>query len=204
MSRGFGSLDAPSASVGLESFSDLSVGGDKQVVFAKKKYGTMGRPCELFVNFFKIQLNKSTPNYFHYNIEILKEEEAKAGGGGGGRKAANQPKKDSTPKSKKSPKRLNDDIFREVFRKFPQVFQINKVLPVFDGEKNFYSVARFNLQNSQWSGVVSVKDKEKIENFRVNITTPEFSHDQNLASLYSRDQIMPVELQALDIILRNG
>ena len=159
---------------------------------------------ELFTNYFKIEIN-SPVNYFHYNIEIFGEDAAAAASTGKGRKGkAAQPKKDATPKSKKTPKRLNDEVFREVFKKYKDVFQC-RILPVFDGEKNFYSTTQFRLTNGNWTGVVQVKDKERIENIRVNITTPEVSHGQNLKKLLSpTDQIMPVELQALDIIMRNG
>jgi len=211
MSKGFGSLEpsGPSTSSfgSFGSFGDtlglqnLEISENPKYEFAKKKYGKIGKPTRLKVNFFDIKFRNNI-SYFHYNIEIIKEENQVSKGK---KRSKSEAKKDSTPKSKKTPKRLNDEIFKEVFNKNEKVFQTNKVLPVFDGEKNFYSRSQFNLPNSSWSGVVTVKDKDKSENFRVNITIPETSHGQNLDSLLGRNlSIMPVELQALDIIIRNG
>jgi len=193
----FGSLQPFSST----SFKDLSIDDDSTSLnkfkFALKKYGKMGKPTQLYVNFFKIDLSKEV-NYFHYNIEIISD------GQSSGKSAQQGPKKDSTPKSKKTPKRLNDEVFRAIFAQHRNVFQCN-VLPVFDGNKNFYSTTQFRLPNGQWSGIITVIDKEREEKIRVNITTPEVSHGQNLRDLAKKtDQIMPVELQALDIIMRNG
>lgn len=169
------------------------------------RYGKLGNKTRLKVNFFEIKLSQSTPNYFHYNIEILKSDSDTPSSSKGRKGGKQQPKKDSTPKSKKTPKRLNDEIFRQVFKNYNSIFQCS-ILPVFDGEKNFYSLNQFNLPNGgNWSGEVTVKDKDKDEKFLVNITTPEISHGQNLRTLKQNDgKVMPVELQALDIIMRNG
>jgi len=117
MARKFGSLDVASSSSLETGFQGLNVGGDSetpQIKFAPKKYGTFGRPCDLFVNFFKIEL-RNAPNYFHYNIEIVGEVDEGAapqpsssggGGGGKGRKAAQQKK---TATNSTTEKRFNTE-----------------------------------------------------------------------------------------------
>lgn len=181
--------------------------------FAVKSYGTKGKEIKVKANFFKITLNNS-PNYYHYNIEIVPEGAASQSDAslasessrvasvpaqspstsqasaaqsgkskGKGRKAAaakragvdpsasdpvvsspavsagdsasgpstsspstsspsassppaKQPAPASvptkTPKSKRVPKQLHNDIFSAVFHSFP-TFKCN-YLPVFDGE----------------------------------------------------------------------
>lgn len=93
---------------------------------------------KLQANFFKIELNKNTPNYFHYNIDIKKAEDKK-----------NAPRKDATPKSKKTPKHLNNLIFAELFRKNKSVFQTS-ILPAFDGEKVAIVIDFCLLLNINW------------------------------------------------------
>lgn len=162
MARGFGSLET--------GMTGLTLGGDEQTVvqYAPKRYGKMGVPVDLLVNFFKIDINPQTPNYFHYNIEILKNEGSvqSAPSKGKGRKAAaqasqqpQQPKKDTTPKSKKMPKKVHDQVFAEMLKKHKNVFNC-PYPPVFDGEKNFYSTTQFNVSASGWTGQVTVKVSE--------------------------------------------
>lgn len=171
MAKSFGSLEV--------AMSDLGLGGDKleAVKFAPKRAGTMGQPVDLFVNFFKIDISPQTPNYFHYNIEILKDDgsvqpttSAPVQAKGKGRKAAQaqkmqqqqpqassqQPKKDTTPKSKKMPKRVHEEVFAQLLKQHQTVFNC-PYPPVFDGEKNFYSTTRFNVGANGWSGRVTVK-----------------------------------------------
>ena len=174
----------------VPSLSNLSISGDQkedEIKFAPKQYGKEGTAVKLKSNFFKIDLKKNSPNYFHYNIEFIEN--------------GNQPqqaKKDSTPKSKKSPKRLHNLIFSALFKKYQNVFQV-EYLPVFDGEKNFYSISKFNF-SGVFTGDVEVDDKDKKVKFTINITTPEISHDQILINLLKTKSITPVELQALDIV----
>jgi hypothetical protein len=60
------------------------------------------------------------------------------------------------------------------------------------------------IQNN-WSGNIKIMDKNRELNIKVNITVPEFSHGQNLNNLLQKNNlVMPVELQAMDIIMRNG
>lgn len=221
MARSYGALGMDPLDQG---FSSMSLGGDQlaPIKYAPKKYGSRGNPVDLLVNFFKIDLNPQTPNYFHYNIEILKDDgsisvssDAPAAKGKGGRKRAAQQqqqqeqqqpqkKKDDTPKSKKMPKKLHDQIFAEMLTRYKSIFNC-PFPPVFDGEKNFYSITKFAIPNNSWSGKVTIKDIEKEESFIVNVTVPEISHGQNLKRLNEKDgQVMPIELQALDIIMRNG
>lgn len=70
---------------------------------------------------------------------------------------------------------------------------------------SFRTFPRFNISSAGFSGNVTIKDMEKEETFIVNVTVPEISHSQNLKQLKVNDgQVMPMELQALDIIMRNG
>lgn len=112
--------------------------------------------------------------------------------------------KSKTPRSKRVPKELHNVIFRAIFTSYP-VFKCDGILPFFDGEKNFYSFTKFHLPNNCWSGLIIVGNGDAEEKYLVNITVPETSHCQNFAKLREKDgRLMPYELQALDILLRNG
>lgn len=53
--------------------------------------------------------------------------------------------------------------------------------------------------------MVVVKNHDVAERYRVNITVPDSSHYQNFGTLLKKDgRLMPFEMQALDIVVRNG
>lgn len=183
-------------SIRQPSTSSRATGGDAVSQFPAKKYGKIGRPVKLKANVFKITLNKPPP-HFHYNIEIVNDEPAAAA------TAAQQQQKSTVPKSKRTRKELNDLVFAGLFKQHSAIFTAT-FLPVFDGEKNFYSTNQMAIPNNSWSGLVEVQDHDRTIKMRVNVTVPEMSHGQNLSRLLNTNQIMPVELQALDIIMRNG
>ena len=149
--------------------SSLSIAGDQQkrIRFATKKYGKGNKEVELFVNFFKINLNPSTTPYFHYNIEITENYTSLING-------ANKP---ANARPRRIPKQVNDKVFIEIFKRFKK-FQTD-CLPAFDGSKNFYSKTKFDLENGKWSGAIAIKENEKELKFLIDITTPEHSHSQN-------------------------
>lgn len=106
--------------------------------------------------------------------------------------------------SKKLPDKICDQIFQELLNQYP-VFKGN-FSPVFDCQKNFYSLTKFNLDNNRWFGLVNIIKKEQLkrETFLVNVTKPEQSHNQNFENLLKSNKIIPLELQAINILLRNG
>ena len=111
-------------------------------------------------------------------------------------------------KNRPAPKHLQNDIFRAVFDSKLEC------LPAFDGRKNFYSIVELNLAGkSSWTkiievdntGSIMVDNNQRKERYQVNITVPKDSNLPKFSALLKKDnRLMPFELQALDIVLRNG
>ena len=120
---------------------------------------------------------------------------------------ANQPDDPSEPpktaKGKRAP-RESLKIFKALFSIYSKDLKCD-YLPFFDGEKNFYSTTKLNLEGNCWPKPVYVQNGERMEQWTVDITIPEKSNVQNFGELLKKDgRWMPFELQALDILLRNG
>jgi eukaryotic translation initiation factor 2C len=161
--------------------------------YAKKRFGTLGRPTQLVSNYFRMRVQPK--QLYHYNIEITPTENKPADQG-------DQPKK--VVKRKRIPKEVNFIVFDQLWSTNRDVF---KSEPVFDGEKNIYSHTLLNFNSYEKNflvPIVEAGDRKSV--FKVRITTPDDSHIVDLAKIKesTSTDFKVSETQALDIILKNG
>ncbi|CAG2109233.1 unnamed protein product, partial [Medioppia subpectinata] len=165
--------------------------------------GTKGTLIQLIANHFRLIIEDIVVNHYHVEFECGARTLGQAVASGGGDVGADR---ESKNKVRKLRQKENRQVFREFMSNQPQLFRDpqtgDQLLPVFDGNSNFYTKGRLSQDESTCTIQVAIDGSEPV-NVKVTIkyTQP---IDLSSINLYydGQSNTVPREaMQALDIIL---
>ncbi|CAG2120287.1 unnamed protein product, partial [Medioppia subpectinata] len=165
--------------------------------------GTKGMRIELIANHFRLLIKDIVVNHYHVEFECGARTLGQAVASGGGDAGADR---ESKNKVRKLRQKENRQVFREFMSNQPQLFRDpqtgDQLLPVFDGNSNFYTKGRLSQDENTCTIQVAIDGSNPV-NVKVTIkfTQPIDLSSINLYYDGQSDTVPREAMQALDIIL---
>ncbi|CAG2117381.1 unnamed protein product, partial [Medioppia subpectinata] len=168
--------------------------------------GAKGTRIQLIANHFRLIIEDIVVNHYHVEFECGARTLGQAVASGGGDAGADR---ESKNKVRKLRQKENRQVFREFMSNQPQLFRDpqtgDQLLPVFDGNSNFYTKGRLSQDENTCTIQVAIDGSNPVNvNVTIKYTQPIDLSTINLYYDGQSDTVPREAMQALDIILRYG